>query len=365
MPTRKKPGADGEAAATPAASKKPTRRKPAVTRTAPPASNGESGSQAVTAEAPASGRSNKPDLIIVESPAKAKTINHYLGSAYVVKASVGHVRHLPKRRKKGEVVAGVDIDNGWKPTYVVVEREEKGRGKGGKGKFTQRRSAKDVLAELKKEASRCNRIFLATDPDREGEAIAWHVEDALKLDEKRTYRITFNEITPNAIRNALAHPGKINQDRVHAQEARRILDRVVGYPLSGLLGKKVTRGLSAGRVQSVALRLVVEREREIEAFKSEEYWKITVLLSPERLAKIAPTPKFSVVLAKVRERSPSRPRRSPRTRPPRRSELPLRRRRRTPSTPSWPSGWARSSRPGTRQSPRPSPGPWTRPSTRC
>ncbi len=296
MPSRKKPTSDGQ----PAAKKTPSRRKPAGSRTST-AANGADQTQAVTAEAPARGRSNKPDLVIVESPAKAKTINKYLGSNYVVRASVGHVRDLPKRRRKGEEVAGVDIANGWKPSYVLVEREDKGKGKGGKG--GGRRSAKEILAELKKEASRCNYVYLATDPDREGEAIAWHIEDALGLDERRTFRITFNEITPNVIRNAIAHPGKINQDRVHAQEARRILDRVVGYPLSGLLGKKVIRGLSAGRVQSVALRLVVDREREIEAFKPEEYWKITALLAPggdaPSVGRIF-NPSYKVVLAKTK-----------------------------------------------------------------
>jgi DNA topoisomerase-1 len=218
----------------------------------------------------------KHDLVIVESPAKAKTINKYLGSDFKVLASYGHVRDLPRRRRKGEQVAGVDIDAGWVPTYVVADKED---AKGGKSR-TGRRTAKDVLAELKREAAKSNRVYLATDPDREGEAIAWHIEDELGLDDERTFRITFNEITRSAVQNALSHPGKIDMDRVHAQEARRILDRVVGYPLSGLLGKKVVRGSSAGRVQSVALRLVVDREREIEAFKPEEYWKITALLAP-------------------------------------------------------------------------------------
>jgi DNA topoisomerase-1 len=210
------------------------------------------------------------DLVIVESPAKAKTINKYLGSGFKVLASYGHVRDLPKRRRKGELVAGIDIDGGWVPTYVVQEKE------GGKG----RRSPREILAELKREADRADRIFLATDPDREGEAIAWHLEDELRLDDARTFRIAFNEITRAAVNQAIAHPGKIDMERVHAQEARRILDRVVGYPLSGLLSKKVARRSSAGRVQSVALRLVVDREREIEAFKPEENWTITALLAP-------------------------------------------------------------------------------------
>src|SRR5262249_53715850 len=150
---------------------------------------------------------------------------------------------------------------------------DKDEGKGGKGR-AGRRTAKEILAELKREAAKSGLVYLATDPDREGEAIAWHLEDELGLDDERTFRITFNEITRSAVQKALAHPGKIDMDRVHAQEARRILDRVVGFPLSGLLRKKVDRGSSAGRVQSVALRLVVDREREIEAFKPTEYWKI-------------------------------------------------------------------------------------------
>jgi DNA topoisomerase-1 len=235
----------------------------------------------------------KHDLVIVESPAKAKTINKYLGSGYRVLASYGHVRDLPKRRKKGEVVAGIDIDGGWKPTYVVDEKDEKdGR--------SRRRSPKDILAELKREAAKSNRVLLATDPDREGEAIAWHIQDELSLDEDRTYRITFNEITRSAVQNALSHAGKIDMDLVRAQEARRILDRIVGYPLSNLISKKVARALSAGRVQSVALRLVVDREREIEAFKSEEYWKITALLAPQGTVPFEFKP-FSVVEAKVKK----------------------------------------------------------------
>jgi DNA topoisomerase-1 len=216
------------------------------------------------------------DLVIVESPAKAKTINKYLGAEFKVLASYGHVRDLPRRRKPGEKVAGIDIDAGWVPTYVVVDRAE-GSGKGA----SRRRTAKEILAELKREAAKSNHIYLATDPDREGEAIAWHIEDALGLDDDpRVFRITFNEITRSAVRNALAQPGKIDMDRVRAQEARRILDRVVGFPLSGLLSKKVARRSSAGRVQSVALRLVVDREREIEAFVPTEYWKIIALLAP-------------------------------------------------------------------------------------
>jgi DNA topoisomerase-1 len=235
----------------------------------------------------------KQDLVIVESPAKAKTLHKYLGGNFKVLASYGHVRDLPRRRKPGEKVAGVDIDAGWVPTYVVVDRaESNGKGNG------RRRSAKEILAELKREAAKSEHIYLATDPDREGEAIAWHIEDALGLEEDpRVFRITFNEITRSAVQNALAHPGKIDMDRVRAQEARRILDRVVGFPLSGLLSKKVARRSSAGRVQSVALRLVVDREREIEAFVPSEYWKITALLAPAGTVAIEPKP-LAVVLAK-------------------------------------------------------------------
>src|SRR5262249_39992203 len=158
----------------------------------------------------------------------AQTINKYLGSGYRVLASYGHIRDLPRRRKKGEQVAGIDIDAGWVPTYVVEERDDK------KGGVKGRRSPKDIIAELKREAGRANRVFLATAPDREGEAIAWHIEDALGLADARTFRIAFNEITRTAVQHALANPGKIDMDRVKAQEARRILDRIVGYPLSNL-----------------------------------------------------------------------------------------------------------------------------------
>jgi DNA topoisomerase-1 len=236
------------------------------------------------------------DLVIVESPAKAKTINKYLGAGYRVLASYGHVRDLPRggRRRKGEVVRGVNMEAGWVPTYEVIQRDD---GHDGRGK---RRSAHDILAELGREASRSNRILLATDPDREGEAIAWHIKDELGLGEERTFRITFNEITRTAVQNALAHPGKIDMQRVRAQEARRILDRVVGFPLSSLLGNKVTRGLSAGRVQSVAVRLIVDREKEIEEFKPQEYWKITALLAPTGTVPFTFQP-FSVVEARARK----------------------------------------------------------------
>ncbi len=284
MPARKKQPADEGAPVTTGRTKKAAAAKAAPVKkgsASAPVANGD--------------RRSGHDLVIVESPAKAKTINKYLGSNFKVLASYGHVRDLPRRRRKGEQVAGVDIDAGWVPTYVVADKED---AKGGKAR-SGRRTAKDILAELKREAAKANRVYLATDPDREGEAIAWHIEDELGLDDERTFRITFNEITRTAVQNALAHAGKVDMDRVHAQEARRILDRVVGYPLSGLLGKKVVRGSSAGRVQSVALRLVVDREREIEAFKSAEYWKILALLSPAGSLSIAPRP-LAIVPAKTK-----------------------------------------------------------------
>lgn len=197
----------------------------------------------------------KKHLVIVESPAKARTINKYLGSDFEVAASKGHVRDLPKTR------FGIDIEAGWVPTYRLLN------------------DRKDVLTALKKQAAKADTVYLAPDPDREGEAIAWHLKEALGLNDERTRRVTFNEITKNAIQDAFTHPGSIDMDRVRAQEARRFLDRVVGYKLSPLLRKKVARHLSAGRVQSVAVRLIVEREREIQNFKPEEYWNITALLS--------------------------------------------------------------------------------------
>ncbi|MGE3808010.1 MAG: type I DNA topoisomerase, partial [Gemmataceae bacterium] len=196
-------------------------------------------------------------LVIVESPAKAKTINKYLGTDFEVAASKGHVRDLPARR------FGIDIEKGWVPSYQPLK------------------DRKDVISALKKQAAKCDTVYLAPDPDREGEAIAWHLKEALNLADEKTRRVTFNEITKKAIEEAFANPGNIDMDRVQAQEARRFLDRVVGYKLSPLLRKKVARHLSAGRVQSVAVRLIVEREREIGVFKAEKYWKITALLAPE------------------------------------------------------------------------------------
>jgi DNA topoisomerase-1 len=191
------------------------------------------------------------NVVIVESPAKAKTIERYLGKDYRVTASMGHVRDLPARK------LGVDIDEDFAPTYQVLPSKTK------------------VVSGLKQAAAKADAVFMATDLDREGEAIAWHLCEALGLDPLTVSRVTFNEITKSAIQEAFAHPGHINMDKVAAQEARRILDRLVGYKLSPLLWKKVAKGLSAGRVQSVAVRLIVEREREIRAFAPEEYWTIT------------------------------------------------------------------------------------------
>lgn len=189
-------------------------------------------------------------LVIVESPAKVKTIKKFLGKNYSVEASNGHVRDLPKSQ------LGIDVDQDYEPKYITI------RGKG------------DILAKLRKEAKKADKVFLATDPDREGEAISWHLATALKLDEKKMSRISFNEITKTAVKTSLKEPREIDMDLVDAQQARRALDRVVGYKISPLLWAKVKRGLSAGRVQSVALRIVADREDEINAFVPEEYWSL-------------------------------------------------------------------------------------------
>ena len=190
------------------------------------------------------------NLIIVESPAKVKTIKKFLGSNYDVEASGGHVRDLPKSQ------LGIGPDNDYEPKYITI------RGKG------------DVLATLRKKAKKADKVYLATDPDREGEAIAWHLREALKLDEKRARRISFNEITQNAVKASLKEPRELNMNLVDAQQARRMLDRIVGYSISPLLWKKVKRGLSAGRVQSAALSMICVREDEVNAFIPEEYWTL-------------------------------------------------------------------------------------------
>src|SRR5258706_10772958 len=206
-------------------------------------------------------------LVVVESPAKAKTINKYLGRDYKVMASMGHVRDLPKSK------LGVDVDEDFEPTYEVIA------------------SRKKVLKELKDEAKKATTIFMATDPDREGEAIGWHLAEELGAgNKKKIRRLMFNEITKKGVLAALDHPMEIDKKMVDAQQARRVLDRLVGYKISPLLWDKVRRGLSAGRVQSVALKLVCDREREIGAFIPEEYWNLTARLAgpvpPEFDAKL-------------------------------------------------------------------------------
>lgn len=197
-----------------------------------------------------SSKSNKT-LVIVESPSKAKTIGKYLGSRYNVIASVGHVRDLPKSK------LGIDIDDNFEPQYISI------RGKG------------DLIKSLKKEASKASKVYLATDPDREGEAISWHLAFLLDLDPEEACRIEFNEITKDTIKEAIKHPRKINMGLVDAQQARRVLDRLVGYQISPLLWRKVRKGLSAGRVQSAALKIICDREREIDKFEPKEFWNIT------------------------------------------------------------------------------------------
>ena len=236
-------------------------------------------------------------LVIVESPAKAKTINKYLGNDFIVKSSVGHVRDLPTRsvatvktkpaaevrkmspeakeayrqqREFAKLVArmGIDPEHGWQAHYEILPGKEK------------------VVAELQKLARKADAIYLATDLDREGEAIAWHLRELIGGDKQRFQRVVFNEITKKAIQEAFSKPTEVNEDRVHAQQTRRFLDRVVGFMVSPLLWKKIARGLSAGRVQSVAVRLVVEREREIKAFIPEEYWDIYADLNTAAQAEL-------------------------------------------------------------------------------
>ncbi|MCQ2507958.1 MAG: type I DNA topoisomerase [Dorea sp.] len=203
-------------------------------------------------------------LVIVESPTKVKTIKKFLGSNYVVAASNGHVRDLPKSQ------LGVSPENDFEPKYITI------RGKG------------ELLAGLRKEVKKADKIYLATDPDREGEAISWHLSKALKLEDKKAYRISFNEITKNAVKTSLKNAREIDMNLVDAQQARRILDRIVGYKISPLLWVKVKRGLSAGRVQSVALRIVADREAEIDAFVPEEYWTFDAMLQVKGEKKLLP-----------------------------------------------------------------------------
>ena len=199
----------------------------------------------------------KTSLVIVESPAKAKTIGKYLGPNYQVKACMGHLRDLPKS------TLGVDIENDFEPNYRPIKGKE------------------DIINDLKKAAKSSEAVYLATDPDREGEAISWHLKALLGLEEGKARRVTFNEITKRVVNEAIAAPRAIDQDLVDAQQARRILDRIVGYQLSPLLWKKIRRGLSAGRVQSVATRMVCDREKEIADFQPQEYWSLDVRLSTD------------------------------------------------------------------------------------
>ena len=202
----------------------------------------------------------KNNLVIVESPAKAKTIGRYLGNGYTVKASMGHVRDLPKSK------IGIDFDHDFQPDYQPIKGKE------------------EVIADLKEAAEASDNIYLATDPDREGEAISWHLKELLEIPNEKTYRVTFNEITKRVVTESIAAPRPIDQNLVDAQQARRLLDRIVGYQLSPLLWRKIRRGLSAGRVQSVATRLVVDREKEIRAFVPQEYWSLDVTL--DRIAPL-------------------------------------------------------------------------------
>ncbi|MFQ5471503.1 MAG: type I DNA topoisomerase [Dehalococcoidia bacterium] len=202
-------------------------------------------------------KSNGKSLVVVESPAKARTISRILGSNYDVKASVGHVRDLPKSKES------IDIENGFAPKYIVPREKSK------------------TVKEIKESAKKVSDVYLATDPDREGEAIAWHLIEAANLGDLEIHRVVFHEITPDAVQEAFEHPRDLDMKLVDAQQARRVVDRLVGYRLSPFLWKKVRRGLSAGRVQSVAVRLVAEREREIEAFQSQEYWTIDALMAKE------------------------------------------------------------------------------------
>ncbi len=213
-------------------------------------------------------------LVIVESPAKAKTIHKILGKDFTVKASIGHIKDLPKNN------LGVDIENNFTPQYIIIPGKEK------------------IIKELKSEAKKVENIYLATDPDREGEAIAYHIAEEIKKNKgqkaeekkQKIYRITFHEITERAVKEAIKEPKQIDINKVEAQQARRILDRLVGYNLSPFLWKKIRRGLSAGRVQSVAVKLIVDREREIESFKKEEYWGIEAILQPKHTTDTATTP---------------------------------------------------------------------------
>ena len=311
MPTPRKPAAEstttGELA--------PAKPKKAVAKKAP--TKKSTGLEPVKARAKRSATAKNPDapkptlhpdgsgnydLVIVESPAKAKTINKYLGNKFRVLASYGHVRDLATGRKQpGEDISGIKITDGWKLRYLVDAGA-----KAAASKKKGRRSQQDILDDLRNSAAKATRVLLASDPDREGESIAWHIADELNLAPESTLRVRFNEITKTAIQRAMADAAAIDMDRVKAQEARRAMDRVVGFPLSALLGDKVTRGLSAGRVQSVAVRVIVDREREIEAFRTEEYWRLTALLAPEG-SNIPAMTEAKKIFAKKKDDKPMKP----------------------------------------------------------
>src|SRR5574344_71490 len=212
---------------------------------------------------------NGKNLVIVESPAKSKTIKKILGNDYVIEASFGHIRDFPKK------VLGFDVQDGFKPSFVVIPEKKK------------------VVTKLNELAKKSSRVYLASDPDREGEAIAWHVREVLKVPDEKVCRIEFNEITPHAVKYAVEHSRQIDMDRVKAQQTRQILDRLVGYKLSPILWEKLKNyHLSAGRVQSVALRMICEREEEIEAFVPVEYWSISVDLEKEKALFTAELSKY-------------------------------------------------------------------------
>jgi len=217
-------------------------------------------------------------VVIVESPAKARTIGKFIGPGYRVESCMGHIRDLPVKS------FGVDIERGFRPHYRVLP------------------ARRQVVAQLKKAVSGAEAVYLATDPDREGEAIAWHLTKALGITESRARRVTFNEITRRAVKRGFAEPRRLDMNLVNAQQARRILDRIVGYQLSPLLWRNVAKDLSAGRVQSVALRLIVEREKEIQAFEPQEYWEIAAVLAPEGGEEV-----FRAKLARFEGRKPSLP----------------------------------------------------------
>src|SRR5215204_5655276 len=254
----------------------PQSPSPKPRRAAAKSSNSSTKSKSkVAASGPGRGR-----LVIVESPAKARTIGKFLGSGYTVKASMGHVRDLPKS------TLGVDVDDNFAPTYLVPRDKTK------------------LIKELKESVQKAREVYLATDPDREGEAIAWHLIQATGASAKPVHRVVFHEITPQAVSEAMASPRGIDPDLVDAQQARRVLDRLVGYKVSPLLWKKVKRGLSAGRVQTAALRIVAEREREIAAFEPVEYWSLDAELAKQTGGEPKKKDIFRAALSRVNGQKP-------------------------------------------------------------